>query len=70
MFQAFGLPGILSTGDRHRQCGSRKTRQRGDFGMCKLLEFVHYKYKITCRIAFSFRTNIKDSQNVLTRLSV
>ena len=46
MIRAFGLPGILSTGDRHRQCDHAKLdRQRGDFGMYKLREFVHYKYK-------------------------
>ena len=43
---------------------SRKTRQSGDFGMYKLGEFVHYKYKITRRTAFYFRTNIRLSKRL------
>ena len=68
MIRAFGLPGISSTEDRHRQRDHAKLDNVA--GMYKLGEFVHYKYKITCRIAFYFRTNIKDSQSALTRLSV
>ena len=68
MIRAFGLPGILSTGDRHRQCDHAKLDNVA--GMYKVGEVVHYKYKITCRIAFYFRTNIKDSQSALTRLPV
>ena len=45
---------------------TQELRERGNFGMYKLGEFVHYKSKI----ALYFRTNIKYSQHVSMRLSV
>ena len=38
---------------------TQELQEHGNFGMYKLGEFVHYKSKITFRIAFYFRTNIK-----------
>ena len=44
--------------------------ERSNYDMYQLGEFVHYKSKITFRIALHFLTNIKYSQHVSTRLSV
>ena len=49
---------------------TQKSRTWRFFAMYKLGEFVHYKFKITFRIAYYFRTNIRYSQNVSTRLPV
>ena len=42
---------FVCTGGRDRQCDHAKIENGGDFGMYKLGEFVHYKSKITFRIA-------------------
>ena len=62
--------GILPTRDCDQQSRSLNNRERGNFSIYKLGEFVHYRSKVTFTIAFYFRTNIKYSRYVSTTLSV